>query len=139
MAGSRTPVRIGHQSLVQDFWNTSHLPATNVVATITKASAGAGKRNVCTALTVVLAALATAPTAVTLSCSLIDGAAGGTTYLWRAAFSLAAVGGAMNGIALTGLWLPGSFATGMTLEFSAAAGANTIESVWLSGIIIEGG
>lgn len=117
-------------------WTTSHLPAANTKATITRASAGAGVRNVCTGLTVVLAATGTTPSAVNLSVSLIDGASGGTTYLWRVTLSLPATAGALNGVTRSGLWLPGTAATGMTLEFSAAGGANTIESVSIEGTTV---
>ena len=120
-----------------DRWTAHHVPAANTAATITKAAAGAGIRNVCTWITVKLVAGATAPTAVNTSVSLIDGASGGTTYLWRATISLPATGGADNGVALSNLWLPGSRNTGMTLEFLAAGGANTIESVSMGGVTIR--
>ena len=117
-------------------WTTAHLPAANAQATITRAAAGAGIRNVCTGRTIVFAAGATAPTAINLSVSLIDGATGGTTYLWRSTLSLPAVAGAVNGITRSGLWLPGTANTGMTLEFSVAGGANTIESVSMEGTTV---
>ena len=128
--------RTGHQAFAADVWTSHHLPAANTQATISKASAGAGLRNVCTWITVVLAAGASAPTAATLSVSLIDGATGGVTYLWRAAISIPAVAGVTNGIALSNLWLPGTAATAMTLEFSASGGANTVESVSMGGVIV---
>lgn len=120
----------------ENVWTASHLPAANTQATISRAAAGAGIRNVCTSLTVMLVAGATAPTAATVTVSLIDGATGGTTYLWRAAISVPATAGATNGISITGLWLPGTANTALTLEFSAAAGLNTIESVTMSGITV---
>ena len=129
-------IRTMREDLTSNVWSAHHVPAANTQATITKASAGAGVKNVCTWLTVKLVAGATAPTAVNVSVSLIDGATGGTTYLWRATISLPATGGADNGIALSGLWLPGTAATGMTLEFSAAGGANTVESVSMGGTTV---
>lgn len=117
-------------------WTAIHRPAANTQATITKATAGAGIRNVCTALNVVLAATAAAPTAVNLAVSLIDGASGATTYLWGATLSIPAVAGATTGISLSNLWLVGSANTALTIEFSAAGGANTIESVWMSGTTV---
>lgn len=117
-------------------WTAHHLPSSNTQATISKASAGGGTRNVCTELTVMLVAGASAPAAVNVSVSVIDGASGATTYLWRATISLPAVAGAASGVALSGLWLPGSQATALTLEFTAAGGANTLESVSMSGITL---
>lgn len=129
-------VRTFHQDVTANVWTASHVPAANTTATITKAAAGAGTKNVCTALTVKLVAGATAPTAINVSVSLIDGAAGGTTYLWRATMSLPATAGADNGIALSNLWIPGTANTAMTLEFSATGGANTLESVTMSGTTV---
>lgn len=117
-------------------WSVSHVPAANTQATISRAAAGAGIRNVCTGLTIVLAGGTAAPAAVNMTVNLIDGALGGTTYLWRVTLSLPAVAGAVNGIARSGLWLPGTANTAMTLEFSAAGGANTIQSVSLEGTTV---
>ncbi len=120
-------------------WTVNHAPAANTTATITRPAAGAGHCNVATALTVMYVAGASAPTAKTLSVAIIDGDTGGTSYLWGpAALSIPAVAGAVNGIALAGLWIKGSPNTKMTLEFSAAGGANTVESVSLSGTVDAG-
>lgn len=135
--GTAMNVQTGNQAAPASTWTASHLPAANVQATIAKAAAGAGVRNVFTALTVVFAAGATAPAAVNTSVSLIDGVSGGTTYLWRSTISLPATAGAMNGIALTDLWLVGTANTALTLEFLAAGGLNTFESVTMSGITIS--
>ena len=129
-------IRTFHEDRSANIWSAHHVPAANTVATITRAAQAAGIRNVCTWITVKLVAGATAPTAVNTSVSLIDGATGGTTYLWRATISLPATAGADNGIALSNLWIPGTAATGLTLEFLAAGGANTIESVSMGGTTI---
>ena len=110
-----------------------HTPAANTQATATKAAGGAGVRNVCTGITVVFGADATAPTAISLTVALRDGATGAGTILWQARISLPAVAGAMSGIALSGLHIRGTANTAMTLEFSAAGGANTLQSVTLLG------
>lgn len=115
----------------------NHAPAANTQATITQAAAGVGKRNVCTALTVILAAGTTAPAAAQVDVKLIDGASGGATILWEAQLSLQAVAGDRAGVALSGLWIEGTANTAMTLEFSAAGGANTFESVDLSGHVVQ--
>lgn len=114
-------------------WTASHVPAVNTVATVTKATAGAGVRNICTGFTVTLAANTTAPSAVQVTVSLIDGSAGGTTYLWRTQITIPATAGAITGFVRSGIWLPGTANTAMTLEFSAAGGANTFESVSMDG------
>lgn len=113
-------------------WSVTHAPAANTKATASKAAA-AGVVHVATSISVALVAGATAPTAVTLTVNLIDGASGGSTYLWQSAISLAAVAGQSNPINLSGLNLAGTAGTAMTLEFSAAGGTNTVESVTLTG------
>lgn len=130
-------VRHGSQGPSTGFWNAQHAPAANTKATITKASAGAGLRNVCTSITVSLAAGASAPAAIQVSVALIDGASGGTTYLWGPnVISLPAVAGATSAFIIGQCWKPGTAATGLTLEFSAAGGASTIESVSMDGTTV---
>ena len=116
-------------------WSVNHHPGANTKATITKAAV-TGKRHIATTLTVTLAAGAAAPTATVVSVSVIDGASGGATYLWGPHdVSIPAVAGALNGIALP-VWLPATLSTAITIEFSAAAGANTLEAVTLCGITV---
>lgn len=117
---------------------SAHVPAANTQATISHAAGGAGVRRVCTSLSCVLAANTTAPAAAAVTISLIDGASGGGTILWAQKIVLSAVAGAMNGIALADLWIPGTANTAMTLEFSGAAGANTFESVSLVTTVVTG-
>lgn len=115
-------------------WTAISLAATSVQATTTRVSAGAGVKNVCTGLTVMLASNATtAPTAVSINASLIDGASAGTIYLWRGVLSLPNVAGAVSGIVRSGIWIPGSNSTQMTLEYNASAGTNTVQSVSMEG------
>ena len=114
----------------------THVPAANTQATIAKSAGAAGVRNVCTQITVTLAADTTAPAAVAATVNLIDGASGGTTYLWRARLSLPAVAGATNGIVVVPCWFVGTAATALTLEFAAAGGANTFQTVSMSCIQI---
>ena len=64
----------------EDDWTAGHDPGANTQATATKAAV-AGKRNVCTGITVMITADDNAPTAKTVSVRLINGASGGT---WRA-------------------------------------------------------
>jgi hypothetical protein len=117
---------------------TGHAPAANTKATITVPAAGNDTRNVCTGLTVTLAAGAVAPSAATVKVALIDGVAGATTYLWGPhTLAIAAIAGALNGISRGGRWT-GSENTAMTLEFEAASGANTIQSVSMEGHTEQG-
>lgn len=116
-------------------WAVTHAPAANTKATITKAAGTGTQRHFCTDLTVTIAAGASAPTAVQVSAALIDGTTGGSTYLWGPhVFSVPATAGVSTGHTLA-LAHPkiGSQATAMTLEFSAAGGANTIEAVSFGG------
>lgn len=115
-------------------WAVQHNPIANTKATITKAAGAGSVRNICTGFTVSLAAGAAAPAAVQLTVALIDGASGGGTYLWGpTVISLPAIAGAISAFAFGNRHDVGSAATAMTLEFSAAGGANTIESVSMNG------
>lgn len=120
------------QAAAARVWNAQHAPVANTKATCTQAAA-AGLRNVCRGITVMLVAGASAPTAASVTVALIDGASGVTSYLWGPhAMGIPAVAGATNGVSRPGRWV-GSVNTPMTLEFSAAGGANTIESVSMEG------
>lgn len=126
----RLMTRTGMEAFASNWGHKQHKPAANTQATITLAAGGAGVRNVCTGLTVMLAAGTTAPSAASVTVALIDGSTGGTTYLWGPhTVSLPAVAGAETGIVVGHCWKPGTANTAMTLEFSAAGGANTFETV----------
>lgn len=126
-----------HVVIAGSDWTQSHAPAANTKATCTQAAAADGRRNVCTALTIALAGGASAPAAVNVTVRLIDGLTGGTAYLWQLTISLPAVAGSMNGAVRGPIWIVGSPNTPMTLEFSAAGGANTIESVSMEGTAVD--
>jgi hypothetical protein len=129
--------RTGREAPAGNIWTGINVASANAQATVTKASAGTGIRNVCTGFTVTLASSSTtAPAAIQIIINLIDGASGGTTYLFRSVIALPATAGAQTSIVRGNLWLPGTAATGMTLEFSAAGGANTIESVSMEGTVV---
>lgn len=116
-------------------WSITHTPAADTQATITRAAGGAGVVHICTSITATLIAPAGSVSG-NVQINLRDGASGLGTILWSQTFL---VGGATSvsagviGIALSGLQIPGSPNTAMTLEFSAAGGANTLESVALTG------
>lgn len=128
-------VRIAPQGELTTDWAQGLDPAVNTQATCTQQAPGAGLRNVCTGLTVMLCGGTSAPSVVVLKAYLIDGASGGTSYKWRATISLPATAGAPSGIVRQGIWIPGSANTAMTLEFSANGGANTFESVSMEGTV----
>jgi hypothetical protein len=119
-----------------DCWTAEHTPAVNTKATCVKA-ATADKRHVCTGITATLAAGATAPGAVQLSVSLIEDAGGTPTTRWSAVLALQAVAGDRCGVTRQ-CWIPATALNkSLTLEFSAAGGANTYESVTMEGITLS--
>lgn len=130
--------RTGQQAPVASTFTQVHVPAAATQATKTQSSAGGTKRNVCTGFTVTYAAGSAAPTAANpLTVAVIDGSTGGTTYLWRTNINIPATAGAITSFVRSGLWLVGSQATAMTVEFSGAGGSNTYQSVAFDGVIVE--
>lgn len=122
--------------IVVSTWRTNHQPATNTKATITQAAPGAGLRNVVTGWTAMYAAQSSAPSATAVSVAVIDGPTGGTSFLdGPHALGMPAVAGATNGITRHALAIPGTPNTGTTIEFSAAGGANTLETVSMEGVV----
>lgn len=115
-------------------WSILHTPAANTQATISRAAV-ASTRHICTSISAVLIAPA-AVVSGTVQLNLRDGATGAGTILWSQTLL---VGGATSIsadraiIQLSGLQIPGSVNTAMTLEFSAAGGVSTLESVTLNG------
>jgi hypothetical protein len=115
-----------------DGWSETHSPAVNTQATKSKAAGAAGVRHVCTGLSASLAGGTGATAGGTVTLNLRDGATGAGTVLMSWTVPVPAAG-SINIITLSGVEIPGTAATAMTLEFSAAAGANTYESVNLTG------
>jgi hypothetical protein len=113
-------------------WSITHTPAANTQATITRAAGAAGTRHVCTSISVTLIGLAAAVEATVLV-NLRDGATGAGTILWSARMLVTGTAGSETGISISDLNIVGSDATAMTLEFAAAGGANTFETVALTG------
>lgn len=124
-------------------WHVNHSPAANTKATATQSAVSrsvpldGNTRNVLTGLTVSVAGQGSAPVAGQVTVAVIDGDSGGTTYLWGPMpISIPAVAGAMNGYVVVPLFEVGTAYTTMTIEFSAASGANTIQGVWMTGTTI---
>jgi len=104
-------------------------PAAATQATISQAAGAAGVRNVATKVSFAISTVGTAQTV--LSINLRDGATGAGTVLWTKQFILP-----VNTTFSENVDLPdiqGSAATAMTLEFSAAGVAASVQSVSLMG------
>jgi hypothetical protein len=108
-------------------WAVQHQPAANTQATISKA-ADAGGRHIATGLTVALAGTS-ASGLVTVN--LRDGATGAGDILWSA--TMIVLAGDSKSVSLGGMSIEGTKNTAMTLEFDAAGGAATEETVSLVG------
>ena len=110
-------------------FNLYHLPAAATQATVTQAAGAAGVKNVATGLSFNSTTVGTAQTVI--SVSLRDGATGAGTILWSTQFIQP-----VNNVFAMAVVLPhikGTAATAMTLEFSAAGAAATLQSVSLQG------
>jgi hypothetical protein len=114
-------------------WAVTNAPAVNTQATISKAAGAAGVYHVCTGLTCTLANDATGSAQANLIFNLRNGATGAGTILASFALSVPATAGACQVLPLTGLNIPGSAATAMTLECASAPGTHTAASVALFG------
>lgn len=113
-------------------WAVNHTPAANTQATISQAAGGAGVRHVCKSITVSLIGLAAAAE-TTVLVNLRDGATGAGTILWSTRLLVTGTVGSEVAIALPNLNIVGSANTAMTLEFAAAGGASTFETVAMTG------
>ncbi len=112
-------------------WSINHTPATNVQATISRAAV-ASQRHVCRSVTATLIGLAASAEATVLV-NLRDGATGAGSILWSARLLVTGTQGSESGVTLSGLNIVGTANTAMTLEFEAAGGASTFETVALTG------
>jgi hypothetical protein len=112
-------------------WNQTSAPAANTQATTTKAAGGGTVRHVTTSVTWCFAT-DTAAGAGPFAINLRDGASGAGTVLrtWYANLPAAENSTCFG---LSGLNITGSANTAMTLEFAAAGGAATLETVGFSG------
>jgi hypothetical protein len=116
-------------------WTISAAPGANTQATATKAAGAAGVRHVCTGFQATIAAGSVAPTVPVTPVLVVlrDGATGAGTILWQTYVSVPATAGTMASVHVTGINVFGTTATAMTIEFNAAGGAGTFESVSLAG------
>ncbi len=112
-------------------WGVSHTPAAATQATIGRTAVGA-TRHVCKSITVTLIGLAAAAEA-TILVNLRDDATGTGTILWSARLLVTGTTGSETGVTLSNLNIVGSVNKAMTLEFATAGGANTFQSVAMTG------
>lgn len=146
IAGSSVPIEAGNAAALAaqvstkallyvppGNWSVTHAPAAAAQATASKAAGAAGVRHVCTGFTVTLVGGAAAPTAALVTVNLRDGATGAGTILSTLTLAIAAVAGTCNVHHVGPLNVVGSAATAMTVETSAATGANVSASVTLYG------
>ena len=111
-------------------WSINNFPATNTQATVTRAADTSGRRHIVTSLHFSLAGAAAAAAAIT-QCVVRDGATGAGTILWSGVLAAPIADSAE--ISLGGLSIVGTANTAMTIEFTAASGAGTQQSVTLTG------
>jgi len=112
-------------------WFQTNTPATNTQATTSKAAGGGTVRHVATSVTWCFAT-DTAAGAGPFNINLRDGATGAGTIMRTWIVDLPAIENSQCQD-LSGLNMTGSANTAMTLEFSAAGGAATVETVSFTG------
>jgi len=104
-------------------------PAAATQATVSQAAGAAGVSNVATGLAYSISTVGTAQTV--LSINLRDGATGAGTIIWTKQFILPVNTTLSESVVLPDL--TGTAATAMTLEFSGAGVAASVQSVSLQG------
>lgn len=116
-----------HWSLVND-------PAANTQATATRAASSTGGVHVADCITATFVGGTTAPAAIVGTVVIRDGATGAGTIVWAADIALKGnIAENPAPIAVCGLGIAGTANTAMTVEFTAAGGANSFETVTLTG------
>lgn len=118
-------------------WTVVHTPGAATQATATRATAGAGIRNVARGLSISLASAAV-PTVGAVTFNLRDGGTGAGTILWSIKLSLQATSGISANHSIGDIWIEGTANTAMTLETAAATAANVQGSVSLIGTTTTG-
>lgn len=114
-------------------WSEYHAPAVNTQATKSKAAGAAGVRHVCNWVSFTLANDSTGSVQTVLAFNLRDGATGAGTILASWTMALPATAGECRTFTLSGLNIPGTAATAMTLETASAPATHTAASVAFGG------
>lgn len=121
-------------------WYITHNPAVNTKATISKAAAD-GFKHVCKGFTAALSGNnsyvtlpgISSPQPSTATLTIRDGATGAGTIMYQSILGISATGTQSVSLSQSDLYLVGSNNTALTIEFTAAADANTHETVSLFG------
>lgn len=111
-------------------WTAYDVPATNVAAVATKAATGANTTHIVTSICVSVIGLAAAAE-TTVTAQLLDNSA---TVFWSMRFQV--IPGGTTGIGLTNLVIPFGGNSSAILQFTAAGGANTFQSVSMTGYTV---
>lgn len=113
-------------------WVVRNMPAANTIAVASTAAAGAGKRQVLTGATFVLTADTAAPTAAAATYVYIQNTG---IIVWSNRISLPAVAGEMRSVTFQGSIVSDDNGT-IAVGFIGAGGANTFESVSMTGHVV---
>lgn len=117
-------------------------PAANAVASASHAGVAAvtgqpAQAHICNSIHATLTSNASLAAAIAGSIVLRDGATGVGTVLWASALSLPNVAGTASApVEISGLAIAGTPGNAMTVEFTAAGGAGTFETVAMTGILV---
>jgi hypothetical protein len=114
-------------------WTSTNTPVAATQATTSRAADTNGGRHVCRGVSISIAAGATAQTPI--RAVLRDGATGVGGVLWSKTLSAPANGAAS--VDLVSLAIIGSANTAMTLEFTGAGVAASIQDVTLMGVTLS--
>lgn len=114
-------------------WTVTNVGAINTQATGSKAAGAAGVRHVCTWLAICLSQDSTGSVQTLITFNLRDGATGAGTILASFQMALPATAGECRVLTLSGLNIPGSAATAMTLENAGTPAAHTAASIAFGG------
>lgn len=119
--------------LLDPTWVAANAPSANVAASATRAAV-TGKAHICQTIHCTFNATAAAPTAAGVAVALRDGATGVGSIIWSSQMSLPNTAGQSSPpIEIAGLVIAGTTGNAMTLEFTVAGGANTIQTVAFTG------
>lgn len=113
-------------------WSITNTPAANTQATVTRAANGSFL-HVARSIVGDFIAGIVAPAASNVTLVLRDGATGVGAILWSRILALQAVAGDKDDTQAGVINISGTAGNAMTLEFTAAGGANTLEGVSLTG------
>lgn len=122
-------------ALLDPTFVATNAPSANTAASATHAAV-TGKTHVCQTIHTTFNAGSSAPAAAGIALVLRDGASGTGAILWSSQMSVPAVAGQSSPpVEVSGLAITGTPGNSMTLEFTSAGGANTLETVAFTGFL----